>query len=78
MNIGGKRKMYIPSELAYGTTGAGDDIPPGADLEFDVELVGIAVRRVCLVRPTSAAAACLDAASRGVALTARLCAARAR
>lgn len=41
MKTGSKWQLFIPSNLAYGDRGAGADIPPGAALVFDVELVSI-------------------------------------
>lgn len=41
MHIGDKFKVYIPSELGYGERGAGADIPGGAALIFEMELLGI-------------------------------------
>jgi FKBP-type peptidyl-prolyl cis-trans isomerase FklB len=41
MHIGDKWKVYIPSELGYGDRGAGSDIPGGAALVFEMELLGI-------------------------------------
>jgi FKBP-type peptidyl-prolyl cis-trans isomerase FklB len=41
MHIGDKWKVYIPSELGYGDRGMGADIPGGAALIFDMELLGV-------------------------------------
>ena len=42
LNKGSKATLVIPSELGYGSTGAGNGvIPPNAMLIFDVELVDI-------------------------------------
>lgn len=42
MCVGEKRKLVIPSEMAYGKRGAGGVIPPDATLIFDTELMDIA------------------------------------
>lgn len=38
MRVGGKRRLFIPHQLAYGPRGSGA-VPANADLVFDVELV---------------------------------------
>ncbi len=39
MSKGAKYRFYLPADLAYGDNGAGNIIPPGSTLIFDVELV---------------------------------------
>lgn len=41
MKEGGKWELYIPSELAYGDSGAGGAIPGGAALIFELELLTV-------------------------------------
>jgi len=41
MQVGEKRKVIIPSHLAYGEQGAGDQIAPGATLIFEITLLDI-------------------------------------
>ncbi|HET9552951.1 MAG TPA: FKBP-type peptidyl-prolyl cis-trans isomerase [Anaeromyxobacteraceae bacterium] len=41
MKVGGKARLVCPPAIAYGDRGAGADVPPGATLDFEVELLEI-------------------------------------
>ena len=41
MKVGGKRRLAIPPDMAYGTSGAGGVIPANAVLVFEVELLEV-------------------------------------
>ena len=41
LKVGDKARFLIPSDLAYGSRGAGGVIPPDAALSFDVELIAV-------------------------------------
>jgi hypothetical protein len=45
MKVGGVRRLYIPSQFAYGSRGSGAKIPPNTDLVFEVEMVSCGSHR---------------------------------
>ena len=40
MKVGGKRRIYVPPNMAYGASGSGS-IPPNASIVFEVELTNV-------------------------------------
>ena len=41
MRLFGKRRLQVPAELGYGAEGLADQVPPGALLQFVLELMGL-------------------------------------
>ena len=41
MKVGGQRRLIIPPDLGYGSSGSGNLIPPNATLVFDIELLEV-------------------------------------
>ena len=41
MRMGAKRTLIVPPQAGYGDSGAGETIPPGATLMFEVELIAV-------------------------------------
>ena len=44
MKVGGKRKLWVPSHLAYGERSMGARIKPHSDLTFEIELLEVLTR----------------------------------
>lgn len=44
MQVGGKRRLFVPAHLAYGERQMGAHITPNSDLNFDIELLEVLTR----------------------------------
>lgn len=44
MQVGGKRKLFVPAHLAYGERSMGAHITSGSDLHFEIELLEVLTR----------------------------------
>ncbi len=51
MKVGGKYRLFIPADLAYGVRGAGQEIGPNEVLQFDVELLEILDKQAQEMKP---------------------------
>jgi hypothetical protein len=52
MKVGGTRNLVIPSQMAYGASGAGGVIPPNATLHFTIQLLSITTSPSSNLSPT--------------------------
>ncbi len=44
MRVGGKRKLFVPSHIAYGERQIGEHIKPNSNLLFEIELLEVLTR----------------------------------